>query len=83
MDVLTAIFDQDRCRRFSGDIHPSFAGNVVKPWGRRTELSPITLDLAKLKPSDISNGGLMAKLNRAMRQHTDPVIRPSQRVSSP
>jgi len=61
--MLTSIFDDGRAISFFGDLHPSFAGNVVKAMASATQGYP-TIDriLAKNKPSEVPAEGLFAAL---------------------
>ncbi len=61
--MLTSIRDDGRAISFFGDLHPSFAGNVVKAMASATQGYPgIGRVLAKNKPTDIQAEELFSRL---------------------
>jgi len=75
-EVLMKIFDDGREMSFWGDLHPSFAGNVVKAMGGVKQGYPvISRRLAQRGLSDVSGEALIAKLNRELRPRIHEVVR--------
>jgi NADPH-dependent glutamate synthase beta subunit-like oxidoreductase/NAD(P)H-flavin reductase len=64
VNVMAALEDDGRAISFFGDLHPSFAGNVVKAMGSAKQGYPVVSRiLAKRPPSAIAPEILVAKLN--------------------
>ncbi|MFZ5556471.1 MAG: FAD-dependent oxidoreductase [Pseudomonadota bacterium] len=76
--VLMRVFDDGRAMSFWGDLHPSFAGNVVKAMaGAKQGYPAVTRTLARRPPSAAAGGDLFARLNRELR----PVVREVRRLA--
>ena len=76
--VLMRLFDDGRAMSFWGDLHPSFAGNVVKAMGGAKQGYPaVTALLARRAPTPVSGPDLFARLNRELR----PVVREVRRLT--
>ncbi|MFY9737005.1 MAG: FAD-dependent oxidoreductase [Rhodoplanes sp.] len=74
--VLSAIQPDGRAVSFFGDLHPSFAGNVVKAMASAKQGYPIVNRLlAKLPRSRSSSDELLARLDRELRASVHEVIR--------
>ena len=74
--VLMSARPDGRAISFFGDLHPSFAGNVVKAMGGAKQGYPVVSRvLARRKPSLASSEPLVARLNREMRPTVHDVIR--------
>lgn len=74
--VLSAIRPDGRAVSFFGDLHPSFAGNVVKAMASAKQGYPIVSRLlAKLPRSRSSIDELLARLDRELRASVHEVIR--------
>ncbi len=74
--VTMQIRDDKRAITFFGDLHPSFAGNVVKAFGSAKRGYPVVNRLlAKRSPSAISPAGLVAELDDGLRARVEKVIR--------
>jgi len=75
--VLTSFAPDGRAISFFGDLHPSFAGNVVKAMASAKQGYPaISRLLARTRPA--STGApqdLIAKLNRELRATVEDVVR--------
>ncbi len=66
--VLTAVEPDGRACSFFGDLHPSFAGNVVKAMASAKQGYPvISRVLARRKPTAIAPGDLIKAMNRDLR----------------
>ncbi|MBT6800217.1 MAG: FAD-dependent oxidoreductase, partial [Rhodospirillales bacterium] len=76
VSVLTAFEPDGRAISFFGDLHPSFAGNVVKAMGSAKQGYPvISRVLARKKPTDISPDALIETMNDALRASVREVNR--------
>ncbi|HEV2160971.1 MAG TPA: FAD-dependent oxidoreductase [Stellaceae bacterium] len=74
--VLMSARSDGRAISFFGDLHPSFAGNVVKAMGGAKQGYPVVSRvLARRKPSLPSTEPLVARLNRELRPTVRDVIR--------
>ncbi|MFZ0694562.1 MAG: FAD-dependent oxidoreductase [Alphaproteobacteria bacterium] len=74
--VLLDIRADGRSLSFFGDLHPSYAGNVVKAMASAKQGYPvISRALAKVKPSATSADDLAAQLNDAFRATVHEVSR--------
>ncbi len=79
--VLTKIFDTGRSMSFFGDLHPSFAGNVVKAISSAKQGYPvINRMLAKTEPTEISPQQLISDLNYGLRAVVKKVSRLTHNV---
>ncbi|MCB2100133.1 MAG: FAD-dependent oxidoreductase [Rhodobacterales bacterium] len=65
-----------RSMSFFGDLHPSYAGNVVKAIASAKQGYPV-IDrmLAKVAPTAVSGADLVARLNGGLRARVEQVIR--------
>ncbi len=76
VDVFMAHFPGGKAMTFWGDLHPSFAGNVVKAMGGAKQGYPqITEKLSQLAPGPVSGQELIERLDREMRATVKEVIR--------
>ncbi|HEV8145958.1 MAG TPA: FAD-dependent oxidoreductase [Bryobacteraceae bacterium] len=74
--VLTSLRDDGRAISFFGDLHPSFAGNVVKAMASAKQGYPVVSRLlARRTPTEPAPQELVAKLNRELRAVVEDVIR--------
>ncbi|HTW65803.1 MAG TPA: FAD-dependent oxidoreductase [Bryobacteraceae bacterium] len=74
--VLTSIRPDGRGVSFFGDLHPSYAGNVVKAMASAKQGYPVvTRLLAKRTPASPSPVELVTRLNRELRAVVQDVIR--------
>jgi NAD(P)H-flavin reductase len=74
--VLMSIRDDRRALSFFGDLHPSFAGNVVKAMSSAKQGFPvISRSLAKRAPEGPAGADLIRKLDRELRPVVHDVIR--------
>jgi NADPH-dependent glutamate synthase beta subunit-like oxidoreductase/NAD(P)H-flavin reductase len=74
--VLMSMRPDGRSMSFFGDLHPSFAGNVVKAMGGAKQGYPVvSRALAKVEPSGPTPEELVAKLNDELRTVVHEVIR--------
>ena len=74
--VLMSVRPDGKAVSFFGDLHPSFAGNVVKAMGGAKQGYPVVSQvLTKVPPSDISEAALVNKLNEELRAIVHDVIR--------
>jgi NAD(P)H-flavin reductase len=74
--VLMSLRGDGRAISFFGDLHPSFAGNVVKAMGSAKQGYPVvSRALAKVKSSGPTAQELVARLNDELRAVVDDVIR--------
>ena len=71
--------DRDgRAISFFGDLHPSFAGNVVKAMASAKQGYPVVSRmLARQRPSQVSPAALIARLNEELR----PTVREVNRLT--
>ena len=75
--ILTALRGDGRALSFLGDVHPSFAGNVVKAMASAKQGYPvISRMLARVEPaSDVPAADFAARLNDALRATVHEVVR--------
>ncbi len=74
--VLMAHHDDGRSVSFFGDLHPSFAGNVVKAMGGAKQGYPeVSRALAQCAPTAVSSQALARSMNRELRAVVREVIR--------
>jgi NADPH-dependent glutamate synthase beta subunit-like oxidoreductase/NAD(P)H-flavin reductase len=74
--VLTRLRDDGRCISFFGDLHPSFAGNVVKALASARRGFPVVdRMLRKRRPTGESYETLAARLNDGLRPVIESVTR--------
>jgi NADPH-dependent glutamate synthase beta subunit-like oxidoreductase/NAD(P)H-flavin reductase len=74
--VLMSIRDDRRALSFFGDLHPSFAGNVVKAMSSAKQGFPvISRALAKRAPEGPAGADLIRKLDAELRPVVHDVIR--------
>ena len=75
-DVFMTAFPDGRAMSFWGDLHPSYAGNVVKAMGGAKQGYPlVTEKMARVAPAPGSGAELIARLNRELRATVKEVIR--------
>jgi hypothetical protein len=76
VSVLMSIRDDGRGISFFGDLHPSFAGNVVKAMASAKQGYPVvSRTLARRPPSDPKPADLLDKLKVELRASVQDVIR--------
>jgi NAD(P)H-flavin reductase len=74
--VLTSIREDGRGISYFGDLHPSFAGNVVKAMGSAKQGYPVVSRLlARRPPESPAPPDLMARLNDELRAVVHEVVR--------
>ncbi len=74
--VLMSLRPDGRAVSFFGDLHPSFAGNVVKAMGSAKQGYPVVSRmLARVSQSDVSDTKLVATLNDGLRAVVHEVVR--------
>lgn len=74
--VLMSLRPDGRALSFFGDLHPSFAGNVVKAMGSAKQGYPVvSRALARVEPSGPSPAELVGRLNDELRTTIHDVIR--------
>jgi NADPH-dependent glutamate synthase beta subunit-like oxidoreductase/NAD(P)H-flavin reductase len=74
--VLTTVRPDGRAVSFFGDLHPSFAGNVVKAMASAKQGYPVVSRLlTELPPPALSRADLFARLDSDMRPVVEEVIR--------
>jgi NADPH-dependent glutamate synthase beta subunit-like oxidoreductase/NAD(P)H-flavin reductase len=74
--VLTSIRPDGRAVSFFGDLHPSYAGNVVKAMASAKQGYPVvTRLLSRRSPEAPEPGELVARLNSELRAVVKDVIR--------
>jgi NAD(P)H-flavin reductase len=74
--VLMSLRKDGRAISFFGDLHPSFAGNVVKAMGSAKQGYPVvTRTLGRNKPAEPKAAALMAQLNTELRATVKEVVR--------
>ncbi|HZK88844.1 MAG TPA: FAD-dependent oxidoreductase [Stellaceae bacterium] len=79
--VLMSLMPDGRAVSFFGDLHPSFAGNVVKAMGGATRGYPVVSRmLAKRAPSAPAPEALKARLDDELRARVHEVIRLTPRI---
>jgi NAD(P)H-flavin reductase len=76
VSVLMSIRDDGRAITFFGDLHPSFAGNVVKAMASAKQGYPVvSRTLARRSPSAPQPADLLEKLKIELRASVQDVIR--------
>jgi NADPH-dependent glutamate synthase beta subunit-like oxidoreductase/NAD(P)H-flavin reductase len=76
VSVLMSIREDGRGISFFGDLHPSFAGNVVKAMGSAKQGHPVVSRLlARRAPAEPAPADLLDMLNRELRAKVREVIR--------
>jgi NADPH-dependent glutamate synthase beta subunit-like oxidoreductase/NAD(P)H-flavin reductase len=76
--ILMNLRDDGRAMSFFGDLHPSYAGNVVKAIASARQGYPvINRMLGKIEPSPVSSADLVRSLNDGLR----PVVREVKRLT--
>ena len=79
--VLMSLMEDGRAVSFFGDLHPSFAGNVVKAMGGATRGYPVvSRTLARRAPSAPVPAELQARLDDELRARVHEVIRLTPRI---
>jgi len=74
--VLMSVGADGRAISFFGDLHPSFAGNVVKAMASAKQGYPVVSRmLARQRPSQVSPAALIARLNEELRPTVQEVNR--------
>jgi NAD(P)H-flavin reductase len=74
--VLMSLREDGRAISFFGDLHPSFAGNVVKAMASAKQGYPVVSRiLSRQAPSNISPQALIARLNEELRASVHEVHR--------
>jgi NADPH-dependent glutamate synthase beta subunit-like oxidoreductase/NAD(P)H-flavin reductase len=74
--VLMSVRPDGRGASFFGDLHPSFAGNVVKAMGSAKQGYPVVSRLlASREPEGPAPAELAARLNAELRATVDDVVR--------
>jgi len=76
--VLMSVRPDGRAISFFGDLHPSFAGNVVKAMASAKQGYPVVSRmLGRRQPSQVSPAALIARLNEELR----PTVREVNRLT--
>jgi len=79
--VLMSQIADGRAVSFFGDLHPSFAGNVVKAMGGATRGYPVVSRvLARRAPSEPAPAALKARLDDELRARVHEVIRLTPKI---
>ncbi|HXP04749.1 MAG TPA: FAD-dependent oxidoreductase [Stellaceae bacterium] len=79
--VLMSLMADGRTVSFWGDLHPSFAGNVVKAMGGATRGYPVVSRmLARRKAAEPTPEALKARLDDELRPRVHEVIRLTPRI---
>jgi NAD(P)H-flavin reductase len=79
--VLMSLMGDGRAVSFFGDLHPSFAGNVVKAMGGATRGYPVVSRvLARRQPADPTPETLKAQLDDELRARVHAVIRLTPKI---
>jgi NADPH-dependent glutamate synthase beta subunit-like oxidoreductase/NAD(P)H-flavin reductase len=79
--VLMSLTDDGRAVSFWGDLHPSFAGNVVKAMGGATRGYPVvSRTLAKRRAAAPSPEDLRARLDDELRARVHEVVRLTPKI---
>jgi NADPH-dependent glutamate synthase beta subunit-like oxidoreductase/NAD(P)H-flavin reductase len=79
--VLMSLMADGRAVSFFGDLHPSFAGNVVKAMGGATRGYPVVSRvLARRAPSEPAPETLKAQLDDELRARVHEIIRLTPRI---
>jgi NADPH-dependent glutamate synthase beta subunit-like oxidoreductase/NAD(P)H-flavin reductase len=79
--VLMTLMPDGRAVSFFGDLHPSFAGNVVKAMGGATRGFPVvSRTLAKRPPSEPAPEAMRARLDDELRARVHEVIRLTPKI---
>ena len=75
-DIHMAFFEDGKAMSFWGDLHPSFAGNVVKAMGGTKLGYPVLCDqMMRHKASLVAGDDLVARLNHILRPRVREVKR--------
>ena len=76
VNVLISLMDDGRGVSFFGDLHPSFAGNVVKAMSSAKQGYPVVSRmLARMAPTTTTTETLFARLDDELRATVHEVIR--------
>ena len=75
VEVLTRIWDDGRAVSFFGDLHPSYAGNVVKAMASAKQGYPIISARLAERPAASSPGALFARMDEELRAVVHAVAR--------
>ena len=76
VSVLMSVREDGRGISFFGDLHPSFAGNVVKAMASAKQGHPVVSRLlARRTPGEPAPAELFAKLNHELRARVREVVR--------
>jgi len=79
--VLMSLMPDGRAVSFFGDLHPSFAGNVVKAMGGATRGYPVVSRMLARRPiSEPSPAALRARLDDELRARVHEVIRLTPKI---
>ena len=79
--VLMSLMEDGRAVSFWGDLHPSFAGNVVKAMGGATRGYPVVSRmLARRTASEPAPAALKARLDDELRARVHEVIRLTPKI---
>jgi NAD(P)H-flavin reductase len=79
--VLMSLMEDGRAVSFWGDLHPSFAGNVVKAMGGATRGYPvISRALAKCAPAAPAPEEMRARLDNELRARVHEVVRLTPKI---
>jgi NADPH-dependent glutamate synthase beta subunit-like oxidoreductase/NAD(P)H-flavin reductase len=79
--VLMSLMEDGRTVSFFGDLHPSFAGNVVKAMGGATRGYPVVSRvLARRAPSQPTPEAMKAQLDDELRARVHEIIRLTPRI---
>ncbi|MEX1206709.1 MAG: FAD-dependent oxidoreductase [Dongiaceae bacterium] len=73
--VLLAVRPDGRVVSFFGDLHPSYAGNVVKAMASAKQGWPVVADALARLPAPADSGGFFDRLNEALRPVVHAVVR--------
>ncbi|MDX2072807.1 MAG: FAD-dependent oxidoreductase [Alphaproteobacteria bacterium] len=75
--VLMSLDDQNRAVSFFGDLHPSFAGNVVKAMGSAKQGYPVVSRILKKRSTEyrVPSTEFIDKINAELRATVHAVIR--------
>ncbi len=76
VQVLMSVRPDGKAVSFFGDLHPSFAGNVVKAMGGAKQGYPVVSRiLSRTAPTPVKAEALVAKLNDELRARVHDVVR--------
>lgn len=73
--VLGRLREDGRAVSFFGDLHPSFAGNVVKAMGGARQGYPVVSRILARRPPQAAGLDLLASLNDGLRATVHEVVR--------